>query len=94
MENKIVGAIFCFMSAVLISARYISAAIFMSGVASWNATLFAAGLEYVGPFLAIAAGIMVVSSISSFFTTIINICKKISQLTFKYQLTLLLFFVK
>ncbi len=25
MENKIVGAIFCFMSAVLISARYISA---------------------------------------------------------------------
>lgn len=57
MENKNVGAIFCFMSAVLISARYISAAIFMSGVASWNATLFAAGLEYVGPFLAIAAGI-------------------------------------
>lgn len=57
MENKIVGAIFCFMSAALISARYISAAIFMSGVASWNATLFAAGLEYIGPFLAIAAGI-------------------------------------
>lgn len=50
MENKIVGAIFCFMSAVLISARYISAAIFMSGVVSWNATLFAAGLECVGPF--------------------------------------------
>ena len=50
MENKIVGAIFCFMSAVLISARYISAAIFMSGVASWNATLFAAGLEYVSFF--------------------------------------------
>ncbi|MDC0789983.1 hypothetical protein [Coprococcus comes] len=59
MENKIVGAIFCFMSAVLISARYISAAIFMSGVVSWNATLFAAGLECVGPFLAIAAGIIV-----------------------------------
>lgn len=57
MENKIVGAIFCFMSAVLISAQYISAAIFMSGVASWNAILFAAGLEYVGPFLAIVAGI-------------------------------------
>lgn len=50
MENKIVGAIFCFMSAILISARYISAAIFMSGVVSWDATLFAAGLEYVGPF--------------------------------------------
>ena len=36
---------------------YISATIFMSGVVSWNATLFAAGLECVGPFLAIAAGI-------------------------------------
>ncbi len=54
MENKIVGAIFCFMSAILISARYISAAIFMSGVVSWDATLFAAGLEYVGPFLPVA----------------------------------------
>ena len=63
MDNKIVGAIFCFMSTVLISARYISAAIFMSGVASWNATLFAAGLEYVGPFLAIAAGIAFVIGI-------------------------------
>lgn len=57
MENKIVGAIFCFMSAVLISARYISVAIFMSGVVSWNAALFATALEYVGPFLAIAAGV-------------------------------------
>ncbi len=57
MENKIVGAIFCFMSAILISARYISAAIFMSGVVSWDATLFAAGLEYVGPFLPVAAGV-------------------------------------
>ena len=63
MENKIVGAIFCFMSAVLISARYISAAIFMSGVVSWNATLFAAGLEYVGPFLAIAAGVVFIIGI-------------------------------
>lgn len=53
-----------------------------------------AGFNTLSIALAIAAGIMVVSSISSFFTTIINICKKISQLTFKYQLTLLLFFVK
>ena len=45
------------MSAILISARYISAAIFMSGVVSWDATLFAAGLEYVGPFLPVAAGV-------------------------------------
>lgn len=56
MENKIVGAIFCFISAVLISTRYISAAIFMSGITALDATVFAAGLEYVGPFLPVAAG--------------------------------------
>ena len=55
MDNKIVGAIFCLISAVLISARYISAALFMSGVNSWNSDLFAAGLEYVGSFLVVAA---------------------------------------
>ena len=35
-----------------------------------------AGFNTLSIALAIAAGIMVVSSISSFFTTIINICKK------------------
>jgi zinc transporter ZupT len=34
------------------------------------------GFNTLSIALAIAAGIMVVSSISSFFTTIINICKK------------------
>lgn len=34
MNNKGVGAIFCLISAILISARYISAAVFMSGVNS------------------------------------------------------------
>ena len=48
MINKIVGAIFCLISAILISARYLSAAIFMSGVSSWNAELFSLGLKYVG----------------------------------------------
>lgn len=55
MNNKGIGTVFCFISAILISAKYISAAIFMSGVNTWDATLFAAGLEYVGPFLPIAS---------------------------------------
>lgn len=63
MENKIVGAIFCFISAVLISTRYISAAIFMSGVTALDTTVFAAGLEYVGPFLPVAAGVAVMIGI-------------------------------
>ena len=58
MNNKVVGAIFCLISAVLFSAWYLSAACFMSGVSSWNSELFHAGLSYVGyllPGLAAAA---------------------------------------
>ncbi len=48
MNNKGIGAIFCLISAVLMSARYIAAAIFMSNVSSWDSSLFQAGLSYVG----------------------------------------------
>ena len=53
MNNKGIGAVFCLISAILISAKYLSAAIFMSGGNTWDATLFAAGLSYVGPVLSI-----------------------------------------
>lgn len=55
MNNKGVGVIFCLISAILVSEKYISAAMFMSNVTSWDATLFKSGLEYVGPFLSIEA---------------------------------------
>ena len=48
MNNKGVGAVFCLIAAILISARYLSAALFMSGVVSWDSSLFQAGLSYVG----------------------------------------------
>lgn len=48
MGERGVGSIFCLIAAILFSTRYISAAIFMSGVDSWNEELFAVGLEYVG----------------------------------------------
>ena len=63
MNNKGVGAVFCLIAAILISARYLAAAIFMSGVASWDIVLFQSGLSYVGStlqilaILALAAGI-------------------------------------
>lgn len=63
MNNKGIGTVFCLMSAILISAKYISAAIFMSGVNTWDATLFAAGLEYVGPVLSIASIIALIAGI-------------------------------
>lgn len=48
MGKRGVGAIFCLIAAILFSARYIAAAIFMSGVSSWDKALFTVGLEYVG----------------------------------------------
>lgn len=48
MGKRGVGAIFCLIAAILFSTRYLAAAVFMSGVSSWDRVLFAAGLEYVG----------------------------------------------
>lgn len=55
MSNKGVGVIFCLISTILFSAKYISAAIFMSNIATKDASMFKKGLEYVGPFLSIEA---------------------------------------
>ena len=63
MNNKGIGAIFCLISAILISVYYLTAAIFMSNVTSWNAGLFAAGLEYEGPLLLTSATVALVVGI-------------------------------
>ena len=55
MNNKGIGVTFCLISAILISAKYISAAIFMSNVTSWDSSLFKSGINYVGPFLSSAS---------------------------------------
>jgi|LAHU01.1.fsa_nt_gb hypothetical protein len=48
MNNKGIGTIFCLISAILTSARYLAAATFMSGVSSWDSELFSIGLGYIG----------------------------------------------
>ncbi len=55
MNNKGVSVIFCLISAILISAKYIAAAMFISGMTAWDAQLFKEGLKYVGPFLTISS---------------------------------------
>ena len=55
MNNKGVGAVFCLIAAILAGARYLSAAVFMSGVSSWSADLYRAALDCIGPTLQIAA---------------------------------------
>lgn len=72
MSKRATGAVFCLIAAILFSTRYIAAAVFMSGVSSWDASLFAAGLKYVGtPLLAfciisllIGAGYLVWAEVS------------------------------
>lgn len=48
MNRRITGAMLCIAAAILFSARYITAAIFMSNVSSWSRELFTAALEYQG----------------------------------------------
>ena len=63
MNNKGVGSVFCLISALLMCARYVSAAIFMSGVSSWDSELFAAGLLYVGTPLKTASIVSLIAGI-------------------------------
>ncbi len=48
MNKRGVGVIFCLMAIILFSTRYITTAIFLSGVTSWDAETFVMGLSYVG----------------------------------------------
>ncbi len=57
MNNKGFGAVLCLISAILLSAWYLSAACFMSGVSSWDSGLFRAGLSYVGYLLPALAAV-------------------------------------
>lgn len=51
MNKRGTGAVFILISAILFSAKYISAAIFGSGVTSWDQQLFQSMLSYIGTSL-------------------------------------------
>ncbi len=63
MNNKGIGAIFCLIAAVLESAHYIAAAIFMSNVTSWDGALFQEGLRYTGSFLTVTSAAALITGI-------------------------------
>lgn len=48
MNKRGTGALFCLIGAMLISARYITAAVYLSGSVSWDAELFHSALVYEG----------------------------------------------
>lgn len=64
MNNKGVGSIFCLISAILISAKYIAAACFMSNITTKDTSWFAEGLSYVGPFLSILSLLALIIGLS------------------------------
>lgn len=55
MNKRGTGAIFCLIASIIFSARYITAAVFMSNFASWDNQSFSAGLEYQGSVLLIVS---------------------------------------
>jgi ornithine cyclodeaminase/alanine dehydrogenase-like protein (mu-crystallin family) len=57
MSRRKTGALLIVTASILYAARFVTAAIFGSGMSSWNAELFDALLEYVGPELVIASAI-------------------------------------
>ena len=60
MNRRGTGVSFCFIAAFLFSVRYLSAAIFGSGLSSWSSDLFAAMFEYTGNTLTVLSIISLV----------------------------------
>ena len=63
MNRRGTGVIFCLIAAALFSTRYISAAIFGSGVLSWGSDLFDSMLQYVGSALTVLSVIALIVGI-------------------------------
>ena len=63
MNNKGVGSVFCLIAAILMAAKYLSAAVYMGGGSSWNQELFRHGLDYVGKPLSVTAVIALAAGI-------------------------------
>ena len=63
MNKRGVGVAFCFIAALLYIAHYVSAAIFLSNVSSWDEKLFNDGLNYIGNSLDICSIIVLIVGI-------------------------------
>ena len=80
MNKRAAGVVFICVAAFLYASRYIVAAIYMSGVLSWDAELFSNGLEYVGSSLLILSIIsLVVGCIYLFFAETAHLDDEVGQ---------------
>ena len=76
MGKRVTGGLLVLAAAVLSSAWYLCAAIFMTGVSSWNAELFRAGLNYVGSFLPIMALLLLCTGVAMIASASLDDWKK------------------
>lgn len=63
MNNKLIGVIFCCISAILMCTRYLSVAIFMSGGSIWDEQLLSAVKSEVVPPLFLASFVALIVGI-------------------------------
>jgi len=67
MSKRGAGVSFIAISAILISSKYVSAAIFGSGLSNWDKNLFNSMLNYVGNTLTIFSLVTFVFGVSYIF---------------------------
>jgi len=63
VNRRAAGVGFCFIAAFLFATRYMAAAIFSTGVASWNSNLFREMLKYMGNSLVVLSLISLIVGI-------------------------------
>ena len=64
MSKRITGALFCLSSSILFSARYLSAAIHISQMRSYDDAMFSRSLNYVGiPLLILSILCLIIGAV-------------------------------
>ncbi|MFW6029883.1 MAG: hypothetical protein ACOCRO_06470 [Halanaerobiales bacterium] len=63
MNKKGAGVMLCLISSLLFISRYVSAAIFGSGISTWSSDLYNAMVKYVGPDLLYASSVALIIGI-------------------------------
>ncbi|MBE5940904.1 MAG: hypothetical protein E7264_00045 [Lachnospiraceae bacterium] len=80
MNKRAAGVIFICVAAFLYAARYIAAAIYMSGTLNWDAELFSQGLEYVGsPLLILSIISLIIGCVYLFFAETAHLDDEVEQ---------------
>lgn len=67
MNRRGTGVIFCLIAALLYIAHYITTAIYLSNMSSWDAHMFKEGLKYTGSSLDILSVIFLVAGLVYLF---------------------------